>query len=545
MLDAPQASQRYTRERHSLVRPTLARVLALWGTTPPPGDWDEWFAERGPRMAAVVEAVQPRLIDLSTQAVPQILADTGSSSRAEAAVDASQLIGVAGDGRSITGLLGTAITTARTASDSAALSGAVMELGAAAQGWRAGRLDLMTKLLTVTSDTSRAAMSLETVTRPRVGYTRKLVGSSCARCVVLAGRTYRAADAFDRHPHCDCEHVPAETRFLDLATVDARVHFDGLSRAQQDRLFTKAGAQAIRDGADINQVVNARRGAGLSFASGRITKAEAEAIRNSRGGRARARSVTTEGTTRRGIAGSRLGRGPGGKHPAKQRLMPDAIYQAADGDRDLALELLHDHGYLLDPPTKRPTRGRTGGDGGDEWIKRSRSDVRALTGKYRRHVEEYTGPSHRDINNWLRRSRGDLDAELRPDLRAKVKSLDAVLQKRPTTEPIELTRTVGLDAFKLTRGEDLVKVEGSPRREHGYMSTSRMPDGGNTKDYKKPVRLTVKVPPGTPAAVIEDVSKYAGQGEVLLGRGLKYILVGSRFDPQINMWRATMVITRE
>ena len=351
MLDALQASQRYTRERHSLVRPTLARVLALWGTTPPPGDWDEWFAERGPRMAAVVEAVQPRLIDLSTQAVPQILADTGSSSRAEAAVDASQLIGVAGDGRSITGLLGTAITTARTASDSAALSGAVMELGAAAQGWRAGRLDLMTKLLTVTSDTSRAAMSLETVTRPRVGYTRKLVGSSCARCVVLAGRTYRAADAFDRHPHCDCEHVPAETRFLDLATVDARVHFDGLSRAQQDRLFTKAGAQAIRDGADINQVVNARRGAGLSFASGRITKAEAEAIRNSRGGRARARSVTTEGTTRRGIAGSRLGRGPGGKRPAQQRLMPDAIYQAADGDRDLALELLDRHGYLVGGPT--------------------------------------------------------------------------------------------------------------------------------------------------------------------------------------------------
>ncbi|MGB6246102.1 hypothetical protein [Gordonia sp. (in: high G+C Gram-positive bacteria)] len=262
------------------------------------------------------------------------------------------MIGVTGDGRSITGLFGTAINTARDASEAALMQGAGMELGAAAVGWNAGGIDVVTKLLTVTSDTSRAAMGLETVTREGIGYTRRLVGASCARCVVLAGRTYRSPVAFDRHPRCDCEHVPASTRQLDLIAVDARSHFDDLSRDEQDRQFTRAGAQAIRDGADINQVVNARRGAGLSFASGRITKAEAEAIRNSRGGRARALPVTTEGTTRRGIAGGRLGRDSGGKKVAQQRLMPESIYQAADGDRDLAMDLLYQHGYLMERPRR-------------------------------------------------------------------------------------------------------------------------------------------------------------------------------------------------
>lgn len=37
-------------------------------------------------------------------------------------------------------------------------------------------------------------------------------------------------------------------------------YFESLDRAEQDKIFTKAGAQAIRDRADINQVVNARRG---------------------------------------------------------------------------------------------------------------------------------------------------------------------------------------------------------------------------------------------------------------------------------------------
>jgi hypothetical protein len=46
------------------------------------------------------------------------------------------------------------------------------------------------------------------------------------------------------------------------------------------------------------------------------------------------------GTTRRGFAGRRLGRGV-------VRLMPEQIYLDAGGDRDEALRLLQQHGYII------------------------------------------------------------------------------------------------------------------------------------------------------------------------------------------------------
>lgn len=168
----------------------------------------------------MVTDLQPRLIDLATAAVPKILAETDVAPRPDALVDPEQLIGVAGDGRPIDTLFATAVTVARAKSKTVMLAGdEALEMGAAAAGWRSGRIDLATKLLTVTSDTARVAAGLNTVTRPRTGYIRKLVGASCSRCVVLAGRTYGSADAFDRHPRCDCEHVPASTRNLDLRRV--------------------------------------------------------------------------------------------------------------------------------------------------------------------------------------------------------------------------------------------------------------------------------------------------------------------------------------
>lgn len=355
------ASAKYTRRRHQLVAPVLARALSVWGTAPPRGDWDLWFAARAALLGGLVTDVQPKLIDLAAVSVPSMLDETDSLTRADGIPDAEQLVGVTGDGREIGTLLATAIVTARVAS-AKALVGPGMEEGAAAVGWSAGRIDMATKLLTITSDTARVASGLHAITHRDVGYVRRLVGASCGRCVVLAGRVYRSPEPFDRHPRCDCEHVLASARKLDLRTVDAQTHFDSLSVGEQDKVFTKAGAQAIRDGADVNQVVNARRGAGLSYASGRITAAEAEAIRNAgSGGRSRARSVTTEGSTKRGIAGGRIGRDAGGRNPRYQRLMPEAIYQAAGGDRDLALDLLYKHGYLMDRPGRGGRGGRTTG----------------------------------------------------------------------------------------------------------------------------------------------------------------------------------------
>jgi hypothetical protein len=79
-------------------------------------------------------------------------------------------------------------------------------------------------------------------------------------------------------------------------------------------LFTKAGAQAIRDGGDIFQVVNSRRG---MSANG---------------------TTTLAGTTRRAVWG--------GMNRGKVRLTPEGIYQMGLS-RAETLSMLKRYGYIL------------------------------------------------------------------------------------------------------------------------------------------------------------------------------------------------------
>lgn len=163
--------------------------------------------------------------------------------------------------------------------------------------------------------------------------------------------------------NCDCIHVPAAEDTADDIRTDPKKYFDSLSREEQDRVFTKAGAESVRLGADINQVVNVRRGArGLTTAGARLTGAEARLMR---GGRERGRLeavdvygrqlfVTTEGVTVRGVAGVRLGAREtgvkaGGRYRSAKtpRLMPESILQIAGGDRDEAIRLLKRFGFIL------------------------------------------------------------------------------------------------------------------------------------------------------------------------------------------------------
>lgn len=109
-----------------------------------------------------------------------------------------------------------------------------------------------------------------------------------------------------------------------------------MDAAEQDRVFGKAGAEAIRDGADMAKVVNARRGMTTASVYGR------EVL------------ITTEGTTVRGDFGRARRDGPLIQRPgqrvrstARVRLMPEQIYLEAAGDRDEAVRLLRRFGYIL------------------------------------------------------------------------------------------------------------------------------------------------------------------------------------------------------
>lgn len=248
----------------------------------------------------------------AVSSVPLMLDEQGIGTSAVGDVAPASLAGVASDGRP----LGTLFEQASTS-------------------WA---FDLM--VATQLQDVARAAASVRIAATPDAsGYIRMLNPPSCSRCTVLAGRFYRWNKGFDRHPRCDCRHVPTSDAQMarEMGLIDnPNEYFHQLPTAEQDRIFTKAGAQAIRDGADISQVVNARRG---MTTAARGTSGRRMLVPERVGGRDV--FVTREGTTKRGQASrARTGRN------MSARLMPESIYEIAE-DRADAIRMLKLHGYLI------------------------------------------------------------------------------------------------------------------------------------------------------------------------------------------------------
>lgn len=201
----------------------------------------------------------------------------------------------------------------------------------------------------ILADAMRAAEAVSLAARPWVdGFIRVAEPGACSRCIVIAGAFYLFNEGFERHPLCRCNHVPAPPNKAArdaLVTVSSpQRYFDSLTEAEQDKTFGKAGAQAIRLGADIGQVVNARRGMSKAQVFGRDVL------------------VTTEGTTRRGLAYNALSRGTDRGADVKRvvngrrqrvrstqapRLMPESLAVIAAGDREEYIRLLKAAGFIL------------------------------------------------------------------------------------------------------------------------------------------------------------------------------------------------------
>jgi hypothetical protein len=148
-----------------------------------------------------------------------------------------------------------------------------------------------------------------TATRTDVsGFYRVLNLPSCDRCIVLAGVWYRWNAGFERHPRCDCTQIPGDRDAPPEGLKTPQQVFESLPMVEQNRIFTAAGAESIRSGADLNQVVNARRG--MYVAGGR--------------------KLTTANARKFGGA----------------RLMPEQIWKEAHGNREEAIHLLQRFGYI-------------------------------------------------------------------------------------------------------------------------------------------------------------------------------------------------------
>ena len=313
----PEAAVAHYKQMQGLQGLAVMAASDLWSEVSP-ADLSGSWAARVPALAPVLSGIQVKAAVAGSSYGGQTLADQGIYEAPQHFVNPAAFSGLASDGRSLEGLLYSAVPHTKTL-----IAGGMDPQQAIESG---GKL-LTTITRTQVADAGRAAAGVDTATRRKTGFTRMLNPPSCSRCSVLAGRFYRWNAGFDRHPRCDCIHVQTS---VEAAQTEGLMHdpyeyFHSLSPEEQDKVYTRAGAQAIRDGGDLFQVVNSRRG--ISYAG--VSKD------GTRRGQLRVGNTTTEGTTKRGNFGRN---GP--------RLTPEAIY-GKGLSRAETLSELERYGYIL------------------------------------------------------------------------------------------------------------------------------------------------------------------------------------------------------
>lgn len=313
-------------DQHAEARLRLAAAASkaarrIWLQT----DRDSLFSSWTGLLAGVLSVVAASQLTAAQASEPwldRLIGDDPDRAQSDR-LDPASLVGVDGTGRPLGGVL------------MAPMWAALRMVSAGApivQAMARGQLLLDVVVRTAIADTGRTADSVAMISRPAVtSYIRVVEAGACSRCLILAGKEYGVSRAFQRHPRCHCGMEPV-TREHRPKPQDPKAVFDEMSEQQRQRTFGDAGAKAISEGADIAQVVNARRGMSSATVYGRTLQ------------------TTSEGITRRGLAGRRLGelqRVPGRRLSISQRprLMPEEIFRISD-DRAHAVRLLRQHGYL-------------------------------------------------------------------------------------------------------------------------------------------------------------------------------------------------------
>jgi len=328
----PAAASRHYRRLQRLQAVVVKSARRAWRRMEPSGNWqDQYRSDVGPKLTALMLAAQVAATRNADEYVSDVLneLDFGPPTTPGVVIPTS-IAGWAGDGRQVSTLLEGSVVKAGQAHNAGAAADAAL---AEVESW----IDQVAQ--TLIADATRAAEAAAIAPREWVeGYVRMLNPPSCSRCVILAGRFYLFNEGFERHPGCDCIHIPAQEADYNDLRVNPDRYFRSLTREMQDKTFTKAGAQAIRDGADTTQVVNARRGMATAQQNPRDWIPKGRLVRTEVYGRGV--FITTEGVTKRGRGRKAMGSG----RPV--RLMPESIYEIAK-DRADAIRLLKLYGFIV------------------------------------------------------------------------------------------------------------------------------------------------------------------------------------------------------
>lgn len=322
----------YQAQQSKKARAAANRIQDLWWSLKRQDLSGSWNAGVGTQMVTAITAAQYSSASTADDYVDAATLAQGALIDRAGRVQPAAFAGLAADGRSLHDLMYLPVITTKTR----LAAGQSLEdalLAGLQQALMLGSSEVM--------QAGRGAVGASMIGQRTIqGYVRVVTPPACDRCIVLAGKEYGWNRGFQRHPHCDCYHVPTTLIARHQGRggfIDPEDYFKSLTRAEQDRIFTAASAQAIRDGADLTSVVNARRGMYTTTAYGRRV------------------SATREGATRRGafyrqerrraIAAGQVPQSGRGFRLRTPRLMPDEIYRLAES-RDEVIAMLRRFGYL-------------------------------------------------------------------------------------------------------------------------------------------------------------------------------------------------------
>lgn len=324
----------------------VSRTATLWGRVPFE-NLDVGWGTVGPSIVSEVLKGQQASATLTDPYVTAMSRATGFQ-EIPSVTDPRLYAGVAPDGRELEPLLYGAVTSTKTAVGS----------GLGLEAMLQGAAFLAAAVKSAMADMGRMADMNLSLGRGYKSYIRAVSPNACSRCAILAG-IYSGAVAFQRHPNCQCIAVPVPnlTKAKSMGFAEnPEDYFSSLSVAEQNRIFTNAGAKAIREGADIYQVVNARRGApGIAYGSHENVprpnsgaRLEKVRIGTRPNGEPLEVYATGEGVTARGRFGrGELARREDGHRSTRLRLMPEQIFRMAGNDPGRARELLIRYGYIF------------------------------------------------------------------------------------------------------------------------------------------------------------------------------------------------------
>lgn len=244
----PRSAISHYQQQQLITVETAQEVSYLWsGMT---GDFDESWASVAPTVYQATAAGQLAAAASGIAYVGDVLAETGVDAPAVARVAARRFAGTTDDGRPLDTLLDGAVVKAKQAVSSGLAVPIALNV---ARDW------LQDVVMDSVRDADRQAVGAGITVRPKVqGWVRMLNPPSCKFCIGLGGKWYPWSQGFQAHPHCDCRHIPSQEASAGDYTIDSGAYFRSLDAKAQERIFGKNDAQAIRDGADINRVLNTR-----------------------------------------------------------------------------------------------------------------------------------------------------------------------------------------------------------------------------------------------------------------------------------------------